>query len=57
MLPVCRWTALLLVMDNRPFPDLRHIVRDADDARVQVFAEWVCTAAMQAITTDSKKRR
>jgi hypothetical protein len=37
----CRWHALLLVMDNRPFPDLRHIVRDADDERIQVFAEWV----------------
>lgn len=28
-------------MDNRPFPDLRHIVRDAADERIQVFAEWV----------------
>jgi hypothetical protein len=28
-------------MDNRPFPDLRHIVRDADDERIQVYAEWV----------------
>jgi hypothetical protein len=28
-------------MDNRPFPDLRHIVRDAADERIDVFAEWV----------------
>jgi hypothetical protein len=28
-------------MDNRPFPDLRHIVRDAADDRIEVFAEWV----------------
>jgi len=28
-------------MDNRPFPDLRHVLRYNDDARVQVFAEWV----------------
>jgi hypothetical protein len=31
----------LLVLDNRPFPDLRHIVRDAADERIDVFAEWV----------------
>jgi hypothetical protein len=39
--PPLRWVALLLVMDNRPFPDLRHIVRHNADARVRVFAEWV----------------
>lgn len=32
---------MLIVMDNRPFPDLRHIVRDAADERIEVFAEWV----------------
>jgi len=45
-LPICRWHALLLVMDNRPFPDLRHIVRDANDDRIQVFAEWVSLRAL-----------
>ncbi|KAF8065512.1 EXOSC8 [Scenedesmus sp. PABB004] len=35
------WSALLLVLDNRPFPDLRHIVRDAADERIDVFAEWI----------------
>lgn len=43
----CRWHALLLVMDNRPFPDLRHIVRDADDERIQVFAEWVSSQLLE----------
>ena len=28
-------------MDNRPFPDLRAVVRAARDDRVRVFAEWV----------------
>ena len=35
------WQAFLLVMDNRPFPDLRHIILDQQDERIQVFAEWV----------------
>ena len=35
------WEALLLVMDNRPCPDLRAVVRAARDDRVRVFAEWV----------------
>lgn len=49
-----RWHALLLVMDNRPFPDLRHIVRDADDERVQVFAEWI-SARNQPRTNDGQQ--
>lgn len=49
-----RWTALLLVMDNRPFPDLRHIVRDAADERVHVFAEWI-SARYQPRTDDGKR--
>lgn len=50
-LTACRWQALLLVMDNRPFPDLRHIVRDAEDERVQVFAEWVSGGPSHSRTT------
>ena len=42
MLPaVCRWEAVLLVLDSRPFEDLHHIVQDFDDDRIWVFAEWV----------------
>ncbi len=36
-----RWEALLLVMDNRPFPDLRTLVRQANESRVSVYAEWI----------------
>lgn len=28
-------------MDNRPFPELRRIVRDINDSRIWVQAEWV----------------
>ncbi|KAF6263567.1 hypothetical protein COO60DRAFT_1282230 [Scenedesmus sp. NREL 46B-D3] len=48
------WTALLSVMDNRPFPDLRHIVRDAADDRIDVFAEWI-SARHQPKTADGKQ--
>uniref|UniRef100_A0A383WPA8 Uncharacterized protein n=1 Tax=Tetradesmus obliquus TaxID=3088 RepID=A0A383WPA8_TETOB len=48
------WTALLLVMDNRPFPDLRHIVRDAADDRIDVFAEWI-SAKYQPKTPDGQQ--
>lgn len=41
-------------MDNRPFPDLRHIVRDADDERIQVFAEWI-SARNQPRTNDGQQ--
>jgi hypothetical protein len=37
----CRWEAVLIVADNRPFPDLHHILRDMNDTRAWVFAEWV----------------
>lgn len=37
----CSWEALLIVMDNRPFPELRKIVREANDSRIWVHAEWV----------------
>jgi hypothetical protein len=30
-----------MVMDNRPFPELRRIVRDLNDSRIWVYAEWV----------------
>lgn len=40
-------------MDNRPFPDLRHIVRDAADDRIDVFAEWVSSNAALADTDQS----
>ena len=39
----CRWEALLVVLDSRPFPDLRQVVADAADDRIYVFAEWVST--------------
>eukprot|EP00775_Hariotina_reticulata_P012502 gene12502-12637_t len=48
-----RWVAMLLVMDNRPFPDLRHIVRDGADERIQVFAEWI-SAHYQPKTADGR---
>lgn len=35
------WDAQLIVLDNRPFPDLRHLVKDMRDPRIRVFAEWV----------------
>ncbi|KAG2428579.1 hypothetical protein HYH02_014281 [Chlamydomonas schloesseri] len=35
------WEALLIVMDNRPFPELRKIVREANDSRIWVHAEWI----------------
>lgn len=44
--PTCgRWDAQMLVLDNRPFPDLRQIVRDAADERIRVIAEWVSVRA------------
>lgn len=36
-----RWQALMVVMDNRPFPELRQIVRNMSDDRIWVYAEWV----------------
>jgi hypothetical protein len=48
-----RWEALLLVMDNRPFPDLRHVVRYNDDSRVHVFAEWVSGGGGEAVVWGS----
>ncbi|EFJ52303.1 hypothetical protein VOLCADRAFT_102964 [Volvox carteri f. nagariensis] len=36
-----RWEALLVVMDNRPFPELRRIVRELNDSRIWVQAEWI----------------
>lgn len=38
---VDKWEALLLVLDNRPFPELRKIVRELNDPRIWVHAEWV----------------
>lgn len=35
------WEALLVVMDNRNFPDLRDFVNGLKDDRVWVYAEWV----------------
>ncbi len=29
------------MMDNRPFPDLRSIVRNSNESRVHVYAEWI----------------
>ena len=40
-----RWEALLIVMDNKPFPDLHHILQEVTDDRVWVFAEWVSSLA------------
>ncbi|KAG2500986.1 hypothetical protein HYH03_000808 [Edaphochlamys debaryana] len=36
-----RWEAMLLVMDNRPFPELRKIVREVNDSRIWVHSEWI----------------
>ncbi|MEW5310668.1 MAG: hypothetical protein WDW38_002444 [Sanguina aurantia] len=36
-----KWEAMLLVLDNRPFADLRETVRNAHDDRVWVYAEWI----------------
>ncbi|GFR42383.1 hypothetical protein Agub_g3254 [Astrephomene gubernaculifera] len=38
---VDRWEALLVVMDNRPFPDLHRILRELNDSRIWVQAEWI----------------
>ncbi len=37
----CRWEAVLLVLDSRPFEDLHHIAEEFKDDRIWVFAEWV----------------
>lgn len=50
MLCYCRWEALLVVLDNRPFPELHSIIRELEDDRIWVFAEWV-GAWGEAITT------
>lgn len=39
----------MLVLDNRPFPDLRHLVMAAKDPRLRVFAEWVRGRAAQPV--------
>ncbi|KAI8462605.1 MAG: hypothetical protein J3K34DRAFT_475968 [Monoraphidium minutum] len=48
-----RWEALLVVMDNRPFPDLRHVLRYNNDSRAAVFAEWI--SASNAPKADDNK--
>jgi hypothetical protein len=40
-LVLCRWEALIMVADNRQFPDLRSIVAGTKDDRIWIFAEWV----------------
>ena len=32
---------MTVVMDNRPFPELRRIIREANDSRIWSHAEWV----------------
>eukprot|EP00878_Enallax_costatus_P036477 GHUV01040967.1.p1 GENE.GHUV01040967.1~~GHUV01040967.1.p1 ORF type:complete len:318 (+),score=72.11 GHUV01040967.1:2345-3298(+) len=49
-----RWVAMLMVMDNRPFPDLRHIVRDVADERIEVYSEWI-SARHPPKTPDGKQ--
>ena len=39
MLP-CRWEAILMVMDSRPFQELSQIVQETGDDRIWTFAEW-----------------
>jgi hypothetical protein len=36
-----RWEAIFLVMDDKPFLDLHHILSEFKDDRLWVFAEWV----------------
>lgn len=43
----CRWEALLVVMDQQPFTDLREILREFDDSRIWVYADWVRTRRHQ----------
>eukprot|EP01023_Acetabularia_acetabulum_P013725 TRINITY_DN16639_c1_g2_i1.p1 TRINITY_DN16639_c1_g2~~TRINITY_DN16639_c1_g2_i1.p1 ORF type:complete len:415 (+),score=54.24 TRINITY_DN16639_c1_g2_i1:48-1292(+) len=35
------WEAILMVMDQKPFHDLHHIVRNMSDDRIWIFAEWI----------------
>ena len=37
----CRWEALLIVLDNRPFYELHRIIREFKDERIWAQAEWV----------------
>lgn len=46
----CRWEALLVVMDQQPFTDLREILREFDDSRIWVYADWVRTRRHQPET-------
>lgn len=39
--PACRWEAVFVVMDDKPFQDLHHILAEFNDDRLWVFAEWV----------------
>jgi hypothetical protein len=43
-----RWEANLVVMDDRPFPDLQKMVAHEQDERIWVFAEWVSCACQPA---------
>jgi hypothetical protein len=38
----CRWQALLVVMDNRPFNDMAHMLQRFRDDRISLYASWVC---------------
>lgn len=35
------WEAILLVADSKPFTDVHTILRDINDTRVWIFAEWI----------------
>ena len=37
----CRWEAILVVMDSRPFEDLSLILQEVQDERIWTFAEWI----------------
>eukprot|EP00983_Pelagomonas_calceolata_P131745 1161806-Pelagomonas_calceolata.AAC.2 len=36
-----RWDAYLVVLDDRPFPDLQKVVSKQGDDRIWIFSEWV----------------
>ncbi len=37
----CRWEAILVVMDSRPFENLSQVLQEIGDERVWTFAEWI----------------
>lgn len=40
---------MLLVLDNRPFAELRETVRNTQDDRIWVYAEWVSCSSKNPV--------